>query len=931
MRILLQLLIVLFGFASQLNAQIYNPVKWDMDYKQINDQEFNLVFTATIEDGWSIYSQYLESDDGPVRTSFEFDSGAHFELVGKNEESGNRKEAFDNLFDMNVIKFSKKAIFTQKVKVKDLSKPISGYLEFMTCDATKCLPPDQVDFEFKLKSSGKTGAIDTPAKTATEKIAENTATASNTAEQVVEETVAKIEEKVANTTGIDGATDTKLADATKSSDDKVTDAPSATPTDDKDVMEAPSYNAEAGQGGGLLDPVKWTFSVKKIKENTYDLIYVASIDPGWHIYSQFLGDEDGPVPTTFAFREDPNFTLTGKAIEDSPKRIQEFDKFFDMKLVKFKESASFTQRIHVTDLSQPVMGDLSFMSCEAGRCLPPAYIDFWFEPSTMVTLLGEEASEKIGYGSADNGMATTLGGGSDARWKLDGNVVDQEIASIKSSYQNPVGDCGDEENANGQSLIVTFILGFLGGLVALLTPCVFPMIPLTVSYFTKGSKDRVTGIRNGLIYGASIIVIYVSIGLLLTAVFGPGVLNWLSTHWVPNTLFFIIFIVFAFSFFGFYEITLPSSWANRSDTMADKGGLVGIFFMAFTLAIVSFSCTGPIIGTALVQAASSANAIGPATVMFGFSLALALPFGLFAAFPAWLNSLPSSGSWMNSVKVVLGFLELALAFKFLSVADMTMNWDFLKYELFMGIWVLLAIGMTLYLFGIIKFPHDSPLQKLSAPRWGFALLSLATTIYLASGFMYNEKTKTYNSLALMSGLAPPAQYNFFLEPTQPDPVIKAKYKSFSKCANNLDCFKDYYEGLAYSRETKKPILLDFTGHGCVNCRKTEEHIWVRDEVWKKLKDDFVLISLYVDDRKKLDGTFVSKYTNKKIRNIGGKWTDFQVVNFNQNSQPLYVMMTPDEKVLAKPRGYKDDVDGYAEFLECGLNTYSGIEKQTGMK
>jgi thiol:disulfide interchange protein DsbD len=361
--------------------------------------------------------------------------------------------------------------------------------------------------------------------------------------------------------------------------------------------------------------------------------------------------------------------------------------------------------------------------------------------------------------------------------------------------------------------------------------------------------------------------------------------------------------------------------------MADKGGLIGIFFMAFTLALVSFSCTGPIIGSALVQSASSS--VGPFVVMFGFSMALALPFGLFAAFPSWLNSLPKSGGWMNSVKVILGFLELALAFKFLSVADMTSHWGFLRYEVFIGIWVLVAVAMALYLFGIIRFPHDSKVQKLKPARLTLAVGTSALAIYLATGFLFNERTQTYNALPMLSGLAPPAHYNFFMPAPDPDEDIKARYASYSKCANNLDCFKDYDEGVAYAKEVNKPVFLDFTGYGCVNCRKTEEHIWVKDQIWPKLKNDFVMISLYVDDREPLDSILISKPRNEKLRNIGNKWSDFQIVNFQQNSQPLYVLMSPDEEVLAEPRGYREGVKEYADFLDCGLNTFESLERRSG--
>lgn len=368
--------------------------------------------------------------------------------------------------------------------------------------------------------------------------------------------------------------------------------------------------------------------------------------------------------------------------------------------------------------------------------------------------------------------------------------------------------------------------------------------------------------------------------------------------------------------------------------MADQGGLLGTFFMAATLALVSFSCTGPIIGSALVESAS--NPMGPFIVMLGFSTALALPFGLFAAFPAWLNSLPQSGGWMTSVKVMLGFLELALALKFLSVADYTFHWGILRYELFLGLWVIIGIAMILYLLGYIRFPHDAPLKKVSPSRWAFIGLLAFTTAYLASGFMYNDDTKSYRSPSLLSGLAPPSVYNFFLPAPEVNADLKKQYPSFTKCANNIDCFKDYYEGLDYAKKNDMPVLLDFTGYGCVNCRKTEDNIWVMDDVRNNISQNFVLISLYVDDPSKLDKIIYSKAQNKKLRNVGNMWADFQIANFAQNSQPLYVLMSPDEKVLARPVGYLDgwsDWEEYDQYLNCGLQTFKKLkeDKSLGMK
>ena len=644
-------------------------------------------------------------------------------------------------------------------------------------------------------------------------------------------------------------------------------------------------------------PVQWSFSLEELNENEYNLIFKADIDKNWTVYSQFI-DEGGPVPTTIWYENEGIIEKIGEAAE-SGHRKEGMDPVFEMEVVKFLDDEPFTitQQIKVKDSSQKLKGYLTYMTCDDERCLPPTDVEFTFDFTT-------------GKAGVDDGLsAADLA-------SIDGNILDQVRPQIVESYENPMTQCGDTGEKKS-SLPWMFFFGFIGGLFALLTPCVFPMIPLTVSFFTKDTKRK--GWMNGLIYGLSIVVIYVTLGLLLTAVFGEEALNRLSTNWIANTFFFLVFLAFAFSFFGFYEITLPSSWSTKSDQMADKGGFLGIFFMAFTLALVSFSCTGPIIGTAIVQAAS--NAVGPAVVMLGFSLALALPFGLFAAFPAWLNTLPQSGGWMNSVKVFLGFIEVALAFKFLSVADMTNHWGFLKYELFMVIWVLVAIGMALYAFKLIKFPHDSPGRKLSRSNWILGLGSLALAAYLGSGFLVDSTTKNYNSLNLLSGIAPPAHYNFLLPDPELDADLKQEYPSYYKCANNIDCFKDYYEGLAYAKKQNKPVLLDFTGFGCVNCRKVEDNIWRDGKVRSKLKDDFVLVSLYVDDDKKLDDIFISKSRKKKLRNVGNKWADFQIVNFRQNSQPLYVMMTPEENVIAPPRGYKEGVKEYLQFLDCGLNTF----------
>ena len=662
-----------------------------------------------------------------------------------------------------------------------------------------------------------------------------------------------------------------------------------------------------------LNPVKWTYSSNQTGENEFELVFKADIQKGWTVYSQYI-DEGGPVPTSIWYETEGVMETVGDAIETGHKK-EGMDPIFEMHVIKFLDDQAYTitQKIKVLDPTKKLTGYLTYMTCDDERCLPPTDVDFEFDFGAGQGAIPGSTTDNIAGNSTDLSETEGVGVANSE------NVIDQVRPKLKESYTSPLANCGGETKKSG-SLFWMFIFGFLGGLLALLTPCVFPMIPLTVSFFTKDTDKK--GWWNGTVYGLSIIIIYVTIGLLITLLFGEEALNRLSTNWIANSIFFVIFILFAFSFFGFYEITLPSSWSSKSDRLADKGGLIGIFFMAFTLAIVSFSCTGPIIGTAIVQAAS--NQLGPFIVMLGFAIALALPFGFFAAFPSWLNSLPRSGGWMTNVKVILGFIEVALAFKFLSVADMTNHWGFLRYELFMGIWIIVAIAMALYGFGFIKFPHDSPVTKISPRRWAFSLASVALAIYLSTGFLYKDEIKSYNSLPLLSGIAPPSTYNYFL----PDPIlnedIKSRYPSYGKCANNIDCFKDYYEGLAYAKENSRPILLDHTGYGCVNCRKTEEHIWVNDEVRTLLSKEFVLVSLYVDDDEKLENVLISKTRNKKMRNIGNKWADFQIVNFEQNSQPLYVMITPEEEVLSGPRGYKEGVKDYLDYLNCGLETYEAL-------
>ncbi len=867
-------------FTLTASAQIYSPVKWAVTLTPAADGNYTLLAKATIEEGWWVYSQFLENEDGPIATTINFDAGTHFKLVGKAKESDNAKKIFDKVFEMEVIKFQKYFTIEQKIKVLDASKAISGYINFMTCNDERCLPPTDVEFKLMATggSSGDAGSkpVAPGDKKATPENKVTSATPSSTGKG---STMTEEKKKLTDDTSVSGSS-----------------------SGSSTFSNASNFDDNAGSPeSGILKPVTWAFRSEKKSDGLYEIIAEAKVDEGWHTYSSTNQKEDGPIPTVLTLTPNATFSLEGNLLETSTGREEGFDKYFDMNLVKFKHDLRMSQMIKTTTPSV-ISGALEFMACNDNRCLTPQYIDFSID---LATGLPVAAPDTQGTGP-----------------KIDENgTIDQSIESLKTTYATPLSDCGEKQEEDKGNLLWMFIFGMINGFVALLTPCVFPMIPLTVSFFTKDSKRK--GWENGLWYGISIIAIYVVLGLLITVLFGAGSLNELSTNPIANTIFFLIFILFAFSFFGFYEITLPSSWSNKSDAMADKGGMIGIFFMAATLAIVSFSCTGPLIGTALVEA-SSEGFLGPLVVMGGFSLALAIPFSLFAAFPSWLNSLPKSGGWMNSVKVILGFAELALALKFLSIADMTAHWGILKYELFMGLWVIIALGMAAYMFGLIRFPHDSPNKRLTPIS---ALLGLSFGIlglYLATSLFGSEKTGTYNSLSLMSGLAPPAHYNFFKPLGDVSKDIKGEYVSLTKCANNFDCFHDYYEGLAYARETNKPILLDFTGYGCVNCRKTEEHVWSDEIIRKKINEDFVLISLYVDDKIALDTMLRSSVTNERIRTVGQKWSDFQVVNFQQNSQPLYVIVSPDEKVLTTPRGYDPDVRAYETFLECGLNTFKGM-------
>jgi thiol:disulfide interchange protein DsbD len=646
------------------------------------------------------------------------------------------------------------------------------------------------------------------------------------------------------------------------------------------------------------EPLKWRFSLSGGTDNdTFYLNASTRIQDGWKIYGRHDHGFDGPIFTMMYFDTVINASLAGEVIIQSEHKKIGYDPFFELdSLTKIEKSATYIQKVVSPSKDGIIKGFVEYQTCDSTQCLPPTSVPFTFNLKKMV---GYNPEGETQYDFETKGEGTP-----------EYAELDYELA--KSSCVERESEDEDE----GQSFFWIFIGGFLGGFVALLTPCVFPMIPLTVSFFTKSSDDRSSGFRNAIVYGLSIIVIYVLLGLLVTSIFGADALNLLSTNAWFNIFFFLLFVVFALSFFGLFEITLPSSWSNSADKAADRGGLIGIFFMAFTLSLVSFSCTGPIIGTLLVETATGGGPVifgsvpaGPLVGMLGFSVALALPFALFAAFPSWLNSLPQSGSWMNSVKVLLGFAEIALALKFLSVADLTMGWKILPYELFVGLWLLCALGIALYFFGFLKFPLDYSKPKLTRGRGIVGIIAILLAAYIGTGFTYSERNKTFVTPAMLSGLAPPAGHSYIFP---------------NECPLNLNCFKDFNKGKAYAQEVNKPILLDFTGHGCVNCRKMEDRVWGEEGVYELINEKYVLISLYVDERTALDEPYKSKFDGKLNTSIGNKWADFQAIHFGRNSQPYYVLMSPEGKILNQPIAYTPDVDKYRSFLQCGIERYNEL-------
>ena len=798
------LLFAFFALSLGLNAQILEPVKWSFSQNQISDDEFELIFTAKIDPRWHLYSQDIPM--APPATTFAFPENQKVEFLGEVIEESKVIEEYDPNFDMVLKFFADEAIFKQKVRVVDQQEvTVKGSLDYMCCDDTKCLPPTDVDFTFKLKPTGST-----------------TATTSN---------------------------------------------------------GAPVQ--------GILEPVKWNFSTEKISDSEYDLIFKAQIDENWHLYSQDI--PMAPPATGFTFEEGEQYELIGPVTEES-KVHQEYDPNFEMELKYFSHEAIFKQRVKI-DEGAIVKGFLEYMCCDDTKCLPPEEVEFEFALGNMATISVAEE---------------------------DAAVLSQDVDAV--------------EKYKRMSIWGFFFAALGGGLIALLTPCIYPMIPLTVSYFMHGSEKKGKAITKAIVYGLSIVLIYVLIGTVVAVTLGEAFTNWLSTHWLPNIFFFLLFTIFAASFFGMFEIVLPSWLVNKSDKQADRGGYIGAFFMAFTLVLVSFSCTAPIAGSILALS-TQGEVLLPIIGMLGFSLAFAIPFTLFAIFPTALDKLPQSGGWLNSVKVVIGFVELALGLKFLSVADQTYHWGLLDREIYLALWIVIFGLMGMYLLGKLRFAHDSEVKALGVPRLMLAIATFSFVVYMIPG-MFGAPLKA------LSGWTPPlTTHDFDMNKiirdnlkvyggggaTQPNEICeKPKYADKLHLPHGLEGYFDFNQALACAKEQNKPLFIDFTGHGCVNCREMEANVWSDPKVLQILRNNYVLVAMYVDDKRIVlpeDEWYTSTYDGKVKKTLGAQNFDFQKSKFNVNAQPYYVLMGLDGNVLAQPRAYNLDIDAFVAFLEAGIQNF----------
>ena len=644
----------------------------------------------------------------------------------------------------------------------------------------------------------------------------------------------------------------------------------------------------------ILDPVSFRTEFNKVSDDVAEIVFTATIDPGWHIYSTDL-DEGGPIAATFNVEKATGIHEDGKLLPVGNEQAV-YDKLFEMQVRYFENTAKFVQRVKLEGGAYRIEGYLEYAACNDENCLPPSEVPFMFTGTAEVTDDGqtnstlEEVSDKTDNTEEEK---TSVLDSADDQQSAANNLWAPVVDELRSF--------GESAGTVDRSWIYIFFTGFLGGLLALFTPCVWPIIPMTVSFFLKRSKDKSKGIRDAMTYGLAIVVIYVGLGLLVTLLFGGSALNALSTNAIFNILFFLMLVVFAASFFGAFEITLPSSWSNAVDSKAEQTtGLLSIFLMAFTLALVSFSCTGPIIGFLLVEVSTSGSIAAPAIGMLGFAIALALPFTLFALFPTWLKQVPKSGGWMNVIKVSLGFIELAFALKFLSVADLAYGWHILDRETFLALWIVIFALLGVYLLGKIKFPHDDDDNRVSVPRFFLALASLAFAAYMVPG-LWGAPLKA------VSAFAPPLH-------TQDFNLYKNEVRAQ---------FDDYDLGMEYAKRVGKPVMLDFTGYGCVNCRKMELAVWTDPTVGNLMNNEYVLITLYVDNKTKLPEPIKVTENGKErtLRTLGDKWSYLQRVKFGANAQPFYILIDNDGKPLNKSYSYDEEISKYVDFLQTGLRNY----------
>lgn len=806
---------LLFALVNLAIAQLNNPVSWEFDQKKISDTEYELIFKASIEKGWHLYSEKLP-EGGPIATTIHFEESTDFETNGDFASEGKAIKVFDKSFNMDLEYFGGKATFTQKIKLKSPGTvKVSGYVEYMSCNEETCTPPTEAEFNFELKSSLTKSVTETESK------------------------------------------------------------------------------AEISVGQmGIVTPVTWSFSKNKIESGLYELKFTATIEKGWHLYSTTLG-EGGPLPTIFSFDLSNNIELVGVA-EPSREPETVFDKVFGMNVEYFSDEVTFTQLIQLKkEENITINGEVNYMTCNDDSCIPG----------------DKEFSFVIGETS--------------------------KVQSSKNEGSIVIND--DLKGGANRNLLIFLFFSFLAGLAAILTPCVFPMIPMTVSFFMHSSESKAKARLHAILYGLSIIAIYTIIGTLVAVIFGPDAANWLSTHWIPNIIFFVIFVIFAFSFFGMFEIVLPSWLVNKADKGADRGGLLGSFFMALTLVLVSFSCTGPIVGAILVESAGGA-VLKPIVGMFGFALAFAMPFTLFALFPQWLSNLPKSGGWLNSVKVVLGFIELALGLKFLSVADQTYHWGILDREVYIAIWIVIFTLLGFYLLGKLKFAHDSDVKFVSVPRLMMSIIVFSFVVYLIPG-MFGAPLKA------ISGYMPPmSTHDFdlhkiireevdlitsdqgfsFLDEVKTDGCEEPKFADLLHLPHGLEGYFDYEQAIACARAQNKPLFIDFTGHGCVNCREMEANVWGDARVLERLKNDFVIVALYVDDKTKLPESewVTSEYDGKVKKTIGKKYADFQITRYGVNAQPYYVILDHQEQMLVEPKARDLNPDNFVKFLDKAIEEFA---------